>query len=73
MGTRQQTDPVLITDQTQDGLTEMLRWLEAAPSGLLFAAENGGTLPVIHLKCETFDLAAGEARFSILFAPLQKE
>jgi hypothetical protein len=46
---------------------------DATPSGLLLAAENGGTLSVSEWKRERFDLSSGEARFTIVFAPIKKE
>jgi hypothetical protein len=62
-----------VSGQGREGLTEMFRWFDAHPAGLLFTAENGGTLPVTQLKREQFDLDAGQARFTIVFAPAKKE
>ena len=62
-----------VSGQSRDSLTEIFRWFDALPAGLLFTAENGGALPVRQLKREQFDFDAGEARFTLVFAPTAKE
>jgi hypothetical protein len=62
-----------VSGQTRDGLTEAFRWLGAGPSGLWLGVENGGKLPVSRLNRESFDFAAGEARFAIVFAAAEEE
>jgi len=62
-----------VTGQSRDALTEIVRWCEARPGGLLFAAQNGGTLPVSQLEHEGVDLETGQARFAIVFAAAKKE
>jgi hypothetical protein len=57
-----------VTGKSRDGLIEIFTWFEAAPAGLVFAAQNGGTLPVSRLTRDRFDLDAGTARFNIAFA-----
>lgn len=58
-----------IDGKSRDALIEIINWLEASPAGLMFAAQNGGMLPVRRLLRDRYDLDAGTARFNIEFAP----
>jgi hypothetical protein len=57
-----------IRGKSRDSLIELFNWLEAAPAGMVLAAQNGGLLPVRGLAREHYDLDAGTARFNIVFA-----
>ena len=57
-----------ISGKSRDGLIEIFNWFEAAPAGLMLAAQNGGVLPVLRLSPDHYDLDAGTARFTIVFA-----
>ena len=57
-----------IMGHSRDRMAEIFNWFDAQPTGLVFAAANGGTLPVSHLKREQYDFETGVARFKIVFA-----
>lgn len=62
-----------IRGKSRDSLVEIFNWFEAAPAGMILAAQNGGILPVLRLARDHYDLEAGTARFTIIFAEPAQE